>query len=214
MPGALFTVFHKRMPLRAGVCRIAAGCPRTLRHIRQATTSPGMEECRRALREHWVAVEIERKFLVANERWRDHVSATLMLKDGLVVRDDDAKVRVRSYGDRTTLTVKGRRDGMRREEFEYDIPPADAEALFRLCGDHVLEKARHIVPWHGHTWEIDVYRGLLDGVVIAEVELASEASSFVLPDWIGVEVTGDPRYKKINMLRERLARRRPLQAVG
>lgn len=161
-----------------------------------------------------MAVEIERKFLVANERWREHVSAMLPLKDGLVARDDGAKVRLRSYGERVTLTVKSRQVGMRREEFEYEIPQADAEALFRLCGDYVIEKTRHIVPWHGCTWEIDVYHGLLDGVVIAEVELPCETSTFVLPDWIGAEVTADPRYKKINMLRERLARRRPLQAVG
>lgn len=161
-----------------------------------------------------MAIEIERKFLVASERWREHVAGTQTLKDGLVARDDDAKVRVRSYGERATLTVKSRRVGMRREEFEYDIPHADAEALFRLCGDHVLEKTRHFVPWHGCTWEIDVYHGLLDGVVIAEVELPSETSPLVLPDWIGAEVTADPRYKKVNMLRERLARRRPLQAVG
>lgn len=161
-----------------------------------------------------MAVEIERKYLVANDRWREHVSATLSLKDGLVVRDADKKVRVRSYGDRATLTIKGRHEGISRQEFEYDIPLADAEALFRLCGDMVLEKTRHIVPWHGHAWEVDVYHGVLEGVTIAEVELASETSTFVRPDWIGAEVTGDQRYKKINMLLERLARRRPLQAVG
>lgn len=161
-----------------------------------------------------MAVEIERKFLVANDRWREHVASTLSLKDGLVVRDADKKVRVRSYGDRATLTIKGRREGISRPEFEYEIPRADADALFLLCGEYVLEKTRHIVPWHGHTWEIDVYRGMLEGVTIAEVELASEAAVFVRPDWIGAEVSGDPRYKKINMLTERLARRRPLQAVG
>jgi CYTH domain-containing protein len=160
-----------------------------------------------------VAVEIERKFLVVNDRWREHVSAKLELKDGLISRDYDKKVRVRSYGDRATLTVKSRAAGARREEFEYEIPMADADALLGLCGEMVIEKTRHIVPWLGHTWEVDVYHGALEGVVIAEIELTNEAAAFERPAWIGSEVTGDPRYKKINMLAERLARR-PLQAVG
>jgi CYTH domain-containing protein len=160
-----------------------------------------------------VAIEIERKFLVVNERWREHVSAELQLKDGLIARDTDKKVRVRSYGDRATLTVKSRGDGVSREEFEYDIPAADAAALFELCGEYVIEKTRHIVPWRGQTWEIDVYHGALEGVVIAEVELPSVSAVFDRPMWVGAEVTGDPRYKKINMLSERLARR-PLAAVG
>ncbi len=91
---------------------------------------------------------------------------------------------------------------------------ADAAAMFKLCGDKIVEKTRYFVPWRGHTWEIDVYHGVLEGVVTAEVELVSESSAFELPAWIGAEVTNDPRYKKINMLNERLARRLRLQAVG
>jgi CYTH domain-containing protein len=160
-----------------------------------------------------VAIEIERKFLVVSDRWREHVTAKLELKDGLISRDFDKKVRVRSYGDRATLAVKSRKAGMRRDEFEYEIPVADAEAMLRLCGRMVVEKARHIVPWLGHTWEIDVYRGALEGVVIAEIELTSETSLFERPSWVGAEVTNDPRYKKINLLTARLARRK-LQAAG
>jgi CYTH domain-containing protein len=160
-----------------------------------------------------VAFEIERKFLVVNDRWREHASAKLSLKDGLISRDFDKKVRVRSYGDRATLTVKGRASGMRREEFEYEIPLADADALLRLCGEMVIEKTRHIVPWLGHNWEVDVYHGVLEGVVIAEIELASEGVIFERPTWVGAEVTSDPRYKKFNLLTERLARQQ-LVAVG
>lgn len=155
-----------------------------------------------------VAVEIERKFLVVSDRWREHVSFAQNLKDGLISRDFDKKVRVRSYGDRATLTVKSRGDGVTRDEFEYEIPLSDADALFQLCGPFVIEKTRHFVPWHGHTWEIDVYHGALEGVIVAEVELTSENAVFDRPAWVGPEVTGDPRYKKINMLNERLARRR------
>ncbi len=102
---------------------------------------------------------------------------------------------------------------MSREEFEYESPVADAEAMLRLCGEMVVEKTRHIVPWLGHNWEVDVYRGVLEGVVIAEIELASEATLFERPSWAGGEVTSDLRYKKINLLLERLARRE-LQAAG
>jgi CYTH domain-containing protein len=160
-----------------------------------------------------MALEIERKFLVVNDRWREHVSAKMELKDGLISRDADKKVRVRSYGARATLTVKSRAAGMRRDEFEYEIPLGDAEALLKLCGEMVIEKTRHIVPWLGHTWEVDVYHGALEGVVIAEIELTSESAVFERPSWAGAEVTSDPRYKKINLLNERLALQRLQAAV-
>ncbi|NOT39274.1 MAG: CYTH domain-containing protein [Alphaproteobacteria bacterium] len=160
-----------------------------------------------------MALEIERKFLVVGDRWREHVTAKLELKDGLLSRDGDKKVRVRSFRDRATLAVKSRAVGMRREEFEYEIPVADAEAMLRLCGELVVEKTRNIVPWLGHTWEVDVYHGALKGIVIAEIELPSETTTFERPSWVGAEVTSDPRYKKIYLLTERLARRK-LQAAG
>jgi CYTH domain-containing protein len=152
-----------------------------------------------------VAIEIERKFLVASGGWRERIARTIPLRDGLLAWDNGRKVRVRCYGDRYTLAVKGRRDGARREEYEYEIPAADADGLFRLCGERILEKTRYIVPWQGSVWEVDVYRGLLDGVVIAEIELPDAAVDFVRPHWLGREVTGDPKYKKINMVAERLS---------
>lgn len=160
-----------------------------------------------------MALEIERKFLVVNDRWREHVTAKLDIRDGLLSRDGDKKLRVRCTGDRATLAVKSRAEGMRREEFEYEIPVADAEAMLRLCGEMVIQKTRHIVPWLGHTWEVDVYHGALEGIVIAEIELASETSVFERPSWAGAEVTSDPRYKKINLLTERLAQGELLAAV-
>lgn len=160
-----------------------------------------------------VALEIERKFLVINDRWREHVSAKLDIRDGLLSRDGDKKVRVRSFGDRATLAVKSRAAGMRREEFEYEIPVADAEAMMLLCGKLIFQKTRHIVPWLGHTWEVDAYHGVLEGIVIAEIELVSETTLFERPAWVGAEVTSDPRYKKINLLTARLARRKLQAAV-
>ena len=160
-----------------------------------------------------VALEIERKFLVVNDRWREHVTTKLELTDGLLSRDGDKKVRVRSFGDRATLTVKSRAAGMRREEFEYEIPVADAESMLSLCGEMVVERTRHLVPWLGHTWEVDVFHGVLEGIVIAEIELPSETTLFERPSWVGAEVTSDPRYKKVNLLTERLARRELQAAV-
>jgi CYTH domain-containing protein len=96
--------------------------------------------------------------------------------------------------------VKGGRRGLVREEFEYEIPRDHAEAIFAHCTGRVLEKTRHYVPSPGGVWEIDVYHDVLAGIVIAEIELDSESAPVHLPDWIGAEITGDPRYSKTNML--------------
>lgn len=145
-------------------------------------------------------VEIERKFLVKNDAWRAYVTHSERLRDGLVAREGDLKVRVRCYGNRTTLCVKSGRQGLAREEFEYEIPPDHAEAMFAHCTGRILEKTRHYVPGQSGVWEIDVYHDVLDGIVIAEIELDSESATVHLPDWIGEEITGDPRYSKTKML--------------
>ena len=152
-------------------------------------------------------VEIERKFLIKNDTWRAQVTHSERLRDGLVAREHDVKVRVRCYGDRTTLCVKsGRRGGISREEFEYEIPREHAAAIFAHCTGRILEKTRHYVPGQSGIWEVDVYHGILEGVVIAEIELESESATVHLPDWVGEEVTGNPRYSKTNMLAERSPR--------
>ena len=108
-----------------------------------------------------------------------------------------------------TLTVKGEYTGSARSEFEYPIPVSDAEEILRtMCDDRVLEKIRHYVPYGGLTWEIDVYEGLLEGVVIAEVELDRAERVLELPDWVGREVTGNARYRKIKMLEDKTGERR------
>jgi adenylate cyclase len=160
-------------------------------------------------------VEIERKFLVLNDSWRAHVTRSERLRDGLVAASDDRKVRVRLYEDRATLTVKTKQERGRRQEFEYEIPHAHALEMLALCAPTVIEKTRHHVPHRGRNWELDVYEGLLQGVVLAEVELASIDQPVAIPDWAGAEVTDRPEYKKINLLRERMARReRPISRYG
>ena len=156
--------------------------------------------CPRKLRLLHGPVEIERKFLVANDEWRQSAVHSVSIRDGLIAIYQDRKVRVRISGDIATLAVKGRRTGIARPEFEYEIPIADAEKMLStLCPDDTLEKQRFFVEDAGATWYVDVYEGLLQGVTIAEIELDQESQELILPRWVGREVTGDPFYKKINM---------------
>ncbi|UFZ06754.1 CYTH domain-containing protein [Bradyrhizobium ontarionense] len=161
-------------------------------------------------------LEIERKFLVRSDAWRDQATHSERLRDGLIARQDGLKVRVRCYGGRTTLCVKSGRRGLSREEFEYDIPADHADAIFAHCEGRILEKTRHYVPGDSGVWEVDVYHGALEGVVIAEIEIPTETTIVTIPDWVGEEVTGDPRYSKSNMLtaRSRAAKVRELRRAG
>jgi len=153
-----------------------------------------------------MGIEIERKFLVANDRWRSLYTRKQKLRDGLIANSPESKVRVRVYEDKATLTVKSKSDSRVRAEFEYEIPAEDAEELLqRHCINLVLEKTRFYVPYQGFEWEVDVYDGVLKGVILAEVELEDANADVPLPDWVGAEVTGKAEYKKINMLAARLA---------
>lgn len=153
-----------------------------------------------------MATEIERKFLVSGDGWRAGVVRHERLQDGLIAATADRKVRVRIYDGRATLTVKAKTGSLRNAEFEYEIPVADAEdMLAHHCDSFPLAKTRHYVPFKGFTWEIDVYEGLLAGVVLAEVEIPREDVDVPLPPWIGAEVTGLPDYKKANLKQARLA---------
>ena len=151
--------------------------------------------------------EIERKFLVANEGWKQSVIRSTRIRDGLIAVYNGRKARVRISDDRATIALKGQRNGLGRSEFEYAIPTSDAEEMLRtMCDDRVLEKMRYYVPYTGLTWEIDVYEGLLKGTVIAEVELDRDDRVLELPDWVGKEITGDLRYRKFNL--EKATKRR------
>jgi CYTH domain-containing protein len=143
-------------------------------------------------------LEIERKFLVANDDWKQSVRRRARIRDGLIASSNGRKVRVRIENDRATVAIKGAHEGPARSEYEYEIPVGEAEELLTMC-DRTLEKDRHYVEHEGTRWTIDVYDGVLKGVVIAEVELDREDREIKLPRWIGTEVTGDPRYSKINM---------------
>jgi CYTH domain-containing protein len=114
---------------------------------------------------------------------------------------------VRIADDVATIALKSRKRGLVRNEFEYAIPLSDAEEMLHLiCDGNVLDKIRHFIPHGSDTWQVDVYEGLLNGIVLAEIELADADQKLTLPDWIGADVTADPRYRKINMVAARLAR--------
>jgi adenylate cyclase len=150
-----------------------------------------------------MALEIERKFLVADDSWRHSAVRRVHIRDGLVATDNGRKVRIRISDESATIAVKGPRAGITRAEFEYAIPLSDAEEIMRTL-PHVLEKWRHLVPYEGVNWEVDVYEGLLKGVVLAEIEMRTPDRKLNIPSWIGQEVTGNPKYKKINMVAERV----------
>jgi CYTH domain-containing protein len=155
-----------------------------------------------------MATEIERKFLVVGDAWRSVATHREHLRDGLIATTADRKVRVRIYeeDERATITIKARNGGITNAEFEYDIPMTDAEELLAShCGEYVLGKCRYFVPHRGFLWHVDVYEGILDGVILAEVEVAKEDAAVPIPPWVGQEVTGRSEYKKREMLRARLA---------
>ncbi len=140
-----------------------------------------------------MAAEIERKFLLADDSWRDGTPG-VRIAQGYLSQDPDRTVRVRIAGENAWLTIKGRTAGITRAEFEYEIPLADAQTLLELCPPSVIDKTRHRVPYGRHVWEIDVFHGENEGLIVAEVELADEAIQPEIPPWIGREVSSDARY--------------------
>jgi adenylate cyclase len=148
-----------------------------------------------------MGVEIERKFLLASDGWKGLGQPTLM-RQGYLVADPVRTVRVRIEGERAVITIKSKSTGASRGEWEYEIPVPDAaELLDRLCEQPLVEKVRHRIDHAGHTWEVDEFQGENAGLVVAEVELGSEDEAFDKPDWIGREVTGDPRYYNSSLVR-------------
>lgn len=142
-----------------------------------------------------MAKEIERKFLVSGE-FRQDSPESYRIMQGYICSDPDRTVRVRVRGDKGFLTIKGRgsEDGLSRYEWEKEIPVAEAAELMALCGSGVIDKTRYLVPLGKHTYEVDVFHGANEGLVLAEIELSDEQEAFEKPSWLGEEVTGDVRY--------------------
>ncbi|WP_296067272.1 CYTH domain-containing protein [uncultured Agrobacterium sp.] len=142
-----------------------------------------------------MAKEIERKFLVAGGEWRKQVTRSMAFRQAYVASMEDRSVRVRIVDRRdATLTVKIGASALVRDEYEYAIPLEDAEELMHSAPGVVIEKTRHTVEHGGFTWEIDVFEGQYEGLVVAEVEMHDENADPDLPAWLGREVTGDRRF--------------------
>jgi len=139
-------------------------------------------------------LEIERKFLVRGDDWRTR-GVGMPYRQGYLSTTPERSVRVRQVRDKGYLTIKGITVGATRAEYDYEIPADEAgELLDNLCERPLIEKTRYRVECHGLTWEIDEFEGDNAGLIVAEVELEKEDQEIVLPDWVGEEVTGDPRY--------------------
>ena len=142
-----------------------------------------------------MAIEIERKFLLRDDSWKQQISAQRHIRQGYLIGAKQASVRVRIENEQASLNIKSATLGVRRQEFEYPIPLADAdELLATLCDPPLIEKIRYLVPFDGHEWEIDVFEGDNAGLVVAELELEHEDAPFTRPPWLGEEVSDDPRY--------------------
>ena len=140
-----------------------------------------------------MATEIERKFLITSDAWREGPPGVRICQ-GYLSLDPERTVRVRLKGEEGFLTIMGSTSGIGRKEFEYSIPFADAEALLKMCDPAPLEKIRYERRHAGKLWEIDEFGGENEGLVVAEIELESEDESFEKPAWVGEEVSGDARY--------------------
>lgn len=139
-----------------------------------------------------MGVEIERKFKV-NDMFRPR-SVGIEMTQGYLSCDPRRTVRIRMAGMQGFLTIKGDTCKMTRREYEYAIPLAEARELLALCDAPLVEKTRYVENVGGHNWEVDVFHGANEGLVIAEIELSSETETFPMPMWAGAEVTGDCRY--------------------
>jgi CYTH domain-containing protein len=146
-----------------------------------------------------MALEIERKFLVTKDYWRNGQGT--MYRQGYLNSDKNRNVRVRVIDDRGYLTVKGISNGATRVEYEYEIPKAEADAMLdSLCEKPLIIKKRFKIDFMGFVWEVDEFFGDNQGLIIAELELESEDQVFIKPEWIGEEVTGDPKYFNANLI--------------
>lgn len=140
-------------------------------------------------------LEIERKFLI-KEDWKEIAKDAkgLHVRQGYLCKNSSCTVRIRTMNGQGFLTVKGKSTGISRQEFEYEVPQAEAEELMLLCSGAIVEKMRYFVSYEGKTWELDVFKGDNEGLVVAEIELKSEEENFAIPAWAGEDVSHDKRY--------------------
>lgn len=152
-----------------------------------------------------MGVEIERKFLVASDDWKQHVGRETVMEQGYL-GGDQCSIRVRLEGNSARLNIKSLSTGITRTEFEYPIDYADARQMLSDFATSTVSKTRHYVAYGAHQWEIDVFSGANQGLIVAEIELRSEGESFEMPPWLGTEVSADPRYLNVSLARHPFTR--------
>ncbi|MGZ8187836.1 MAG: CYTH domain-containing protein [Methylosarcina sp.] len=147
-----------------------------------------------------MAIEIEHKFLLATNEWRNHIQRSVKYKQGYLSSLATSSIRIRVSDNHAWLNIKSATIGTQRHEYEYEIPLTDAnELLNTLCKKPLIEKTRHFVANNNKIWEIDEFEGENSGLIVAEIELAEPEESFIKPTWLGTEVTGDLRYYNNNL---------------
>lgn len=143
-----------------------------------------------------MAVEIERKFLVKKTKFNIPAGG-YPVTQGYLCSGESPTVRIRIKGDKGFITIKGKsgKSGLSRYEWEKEISLADAVELLKLCTSGIIDKTRHEIDFHGYIYEVDVFHGLNNGLIVAEIELEREDQKFEKPDWLGKEVTSDKKYR-------------------
>lgn len=148
-----------------------------------------------------MAKEIERKFLLKNSSWQEFADEGMLYSQGYLVGSKDASVRIRIQGDHAFINIKSATIDISRQEFEYEIPVDEAtEMLETLCEKPLISKKRHLIKTETHIWEIDVFSGENEGLIVAEIELRDVNESFEKPSWLGNEVSDDARYYNVNLV--------------
>lgn len=147
-----------------------------------------------------MGIEIERKFLLKNSKWRERTNGGNEIKQGYLNSNIERTVRVRTNGKIGLLTIKSKTINSTRQEYEYEIPIQDAEELLLLCEQPLIEKIRFEIIHNRKVWEIDEFKGINAGLIVAEIELNEENETVEFPDWVGEEVTLDAKYYNSSLI--------------
>ncbi|HBS87944.1 MAG: hypothetical protein A2W91_10495 [Bacteroidetes bacterium GWF2_38_335] len=147
--------------------------------------------------------EIEKKFLVKGTAWKGEIKGT-KITQGYLLSNNLIMARVRVYGKKGYITLKGKRKGISRTEYEYEIPVREAKELLLYCEDRVLEKIRYKIPYKNEVFEVDEFLGINKGLVLAEIELKSEEQKFEKPHWLGKDVSQNKKYYNSNLVKSKL----------
>ena len=145
--------------------------------------------------------EIEHKYIVTGKEFIDMATESHNIKQGYLCKDKERTIRIRIMDTTAFVTIKGETHGDTRAEYEYPLPLDDAMSMMdSLCINPIIEKTRYIVPFKGNNWEVDMFKGFLDGLILAEIEIPSSEYKYDIPPFVGKNVTNDARYYNSNLV--------------